>query len=412
MNRDQRIAAKIQSVEDARHFARKRLPASLFQTYEAGAGSNVTMDENERAFREVLFRPRAAVFHPSRDQSTRVLGYDLKLPVIASSVGMLALGHRDGEAGVAEAAGKAGTLTFISGATSTPIEKVLERATGPVFYQLYYFGGREASGAIIDRVKRAGVHGLILTVDTAAPVTARDRPYPERRSLPMSTGLKDALKFSPQVLTKFHWVKDFLAGGRQLPMAMALRPDGSPMSVFESFPYMYQQTPSWEDIPWIRQRWSGPLVIKGVLTAEDARRAVGLGADAVVVSNHGGNALDGALPTLRVLPEIVEAVGHRTEVLIDSGVRRGSDVLKALSIGAKAALIGRSYVYALMAAGEPGVERICQIYREHIDSAMAFLGIQSLRELDPSYVELPASWGYARDRLLALPSASEAVVAP
>lgn len=409
MRRDERIAAKIQSVEDARHFARKRLPASLFQTYEAGAGSNVTMDENERAFREVLFRPRAAVFHPQRDQSTRVLGYDLKLPVIASSVGMLALGHRDGEAGVAEAAGKAGTLTFVSGATSTPIEKVMERASGPVFYQLYYFGGREASGAIIERVKRAGVHGLVLTVDTAAPVTARDRPYPERRSLPMSTGLKDAVKFAPQLLTKVGWVKDFLASGRQLPMAMALRPDGTAMSVFESFPFMYQQTPAWEDIPWIRQRWSGPLVIKGVLTAEDARRAVELGADAIVVSNHGGNALDGALPTLRMLPEIVEAVGHRTEVLIDSGVRRGADALKAVALGAKAVLIGRAYVYALMAAGEPGVERIFSVFRDQIDSAMAFLGVQSLHELNASHVELPQAWGYTRDRLLASGQRAELV---
>lgn len=390
--RDVKTAARIQNFGDAEYFARKRLPAALFQTYEAGSGSNATAIANEQAFRDVMFRPNGNVFNASRDQRTTVLGHELSLPVIASSVGMLKLGHKDGEAGVAKAAGDAGTLTFTSGATAAPIEEVMARATGPVFYQLYYFGGRDASAAIIERVKRAGVAGLVLTVDTAAPVTAKERPYPQRRSLPLDTSLRETLKFAPQALSRPTWTADFLRGGRELKMPMSLRQDGAAMDVFESFPFMYQQTPDWKDIAWIREHFDGPLVVKGILTPEDARRAVDAGASAVVVSNHGGNALDGAMPTLKALPAVVAAVGDQTEVLLDSGVRRGSDVLKAMALGARAVLLGRAYVYALMAAGEPGVARMFELFRQQIDESLAFLGVRTPQELDPSFLDLPAGW--------------------
>lgn len=395
------IATKILSVDDARYFAKKRVPAGIFQMFEAGSGSNVTAEDNVKAFEAVRFRPRNAVFHPKHDISTTILGHRISMPAIVSSVGFLAVGHTDGEAGVAKAAGEAGTIQFVSGVTGTPIEKIMEQATGPVYYQLYYIGGRDASAPIIERVKRAGVSGLILTVDTPTIARPRDLPYPERRGVPYSINVKEAIKFLPQIWNKPAWTWDFIRAGFPEPkVAMGLRSDGTPMGLFEGIAEIYKETPKWEDIPWIRQHWDGPLVIKGILTVDDARRAVKEGADAIVISNHGGNVLDGSVSTLPVLTEIVEAVGDEIEVLIDSGVRRGTDVLKAVALGAKGVLLGRAYLYPLLAAGEPGVRHILQLFQQQIEEGLAFLGAQSIHELDPSFVELPAHWRQPRLREL------------
>ncbi len=398
---DEQVAARTQSVGDAHYFAERRVPKGIFQMFEAGSGSNVTMRENRRAFEEVMFRPRAAVFHRERDLRTSVLGHEISMPVIVSSVGFLSIGHQDGEAGVARAASAAGTIQFLSGVTNTPVEDVIAAASGPVFYQLYYIGGREASAPIIERAKAAGAAGLVIIADTATTARPRDRLYHERASVPVAVTPREAIRFAPQVLAKPRWGVEFLRGARRTGsleplMAMGLHPDRTPMKFFEAVGRIYEETPAWEDIPWIRGRWEGPLVIKGILTVEDARRAVDVGADAIVVSNHGGNVLDGSVPTLPVLPEIVEAVGDEIEVLMDSGVRRGVDVVKALALGAKAVLLGRAYVYALLAAGEPGVRHMLELFRQQIDEALAFLGVKSVDELDASYLELPPSWASAR----------------
>ncbi|MDP8908961.1 MAG: alpha-hydroxy-acid oxidizing protein [Chloroflexota bacterium] len=396
---DVKTAAKIESVADARDLAARRLPKGIFQMFEAGSGSNATMDENTQAFRDIMFRPRAAVFTEQRDLRTTVLGHELSMPAIVSSVGFLAVGHRDGEAGVARAAGDAGTIQFVSGVTNTPIEEIMAAASGPVFYQLYYIGGREASAPIIERVKRAGVSGLVLTVDTATVARPRDRHYSERAAVPTAINLREALRFAPQALAKPRWLGDYLRRGPIEPQVpMGLRADGTPMGMFEGIGKIYQQTPAWEDLAWIREHWDGPIVVKGILTAEDARRAVAEGVDAIVVSNHGGNVLDGSVPTLRVLPEIVDAVGDEIEVLMDSGVRRGTDVVKAVALGAKAVLLGRAYVYPLLAAGEPGVRRILELFRQQIDEALAFLGVQSIHDLDASFLDLPADWPQRQSR--------------
>ena len=398
---DEQVAARIQSVADAQFFAERRVPKGIFQMFEAGSGSNVTMRENQRAFEDVLFRPRAAVFHRERDLRTTVLGHEISMPVIVSSVGFLSIGHPDGEAGVARAAGAAGTIQFLSGVTNTPVEDVIEAASGPVFYQLYYIGGREASAAIIERAKAAGAAGLVIIADTATTARPRERLYSERASVPVAVTPREAIRFLPQVLAKPRWGLDFVRGARRTGsleplMAMGLHPDGTPTKFFEAVGRIYEETPAWEDIPWIRERWDGPLVIKGILTVEDARRAVDVGADAIVISNHGGNVLDGSVPTLPVLPEIVDAVGDDLEVLLDSGVRRGVDVVKALALGAKAVLLGRGYVYPLLAAGEPGVRHMLELFRQQIDEALAFLGVSSVHDLDPSYLQLPPGWTSAR----------------
>lgn len=396
---DVRTAAKIDSVADARDLAARRLPKGIFQMFEAGSGSNATMDENAQAFGDIMFRPRAAVSTQQRDLRTTVLGHEISMPAIVSSVGFLAVGHRDGEAGVARAAGDAGTIQFVSGVTNTPIEEIMAAASGPVFYQLYYIGGREASAPIIERVKQAGVSGLVLTVDTATVARPRDRHYSERAAVPTAINLREALRFAPQALARPRWLGDYLRRGPIEPQVpMGLRPDGTPMGMFEGIGKIYEQTPAWEDLAWIREHWDGPIVVKGILTAEDARRAVAEGVDAIVVSNHGGNVLDGSVPTLRVLPEIVAAVGDEIEVLMDSGVRRGTDVVKAVALGARAVLLGRAYVYPLLAAGEPGVRRILGLFRQQIDETLGFLGVQSIHDLDASFLDLPADWPQRRSR--------------
>jgi isopentenyl diphosphate isomerase/L-lactate dehydrogenase-like FMN-dependent dehydrogenase len=402
---DVTAAAKIGSVADARELAERRVPKGIFQMFEAGSGSNATMDENAQAFRDVMFRPRAAVSTARRDLRTSVVGHEIAMPAIVSSVGFLQVGHRDGEAGVARAAGDAGTIQFVSGVTNTPIEDIMAAASGPVFYQLYYIGGREASAPIIERAKRAGVSGLVLTVDTATIARPRDRRYSERASVPAAINARETLRFAPQALAKPRWLADYVRRGPLEPqVAMGLRPDGTPMGLFEGIEKIYQQTPTWDDIAWIREHWDGPIVVKGILTVEDARRAVSEGVDAIVVSNHGGNVLDGSVPTLRVLPEVVDAVGDEIEVLMDGGVRRGTDVVKAVALGAKAVLLGRAYVYPLLAAGEPGVRRILELFHQQIDEALAFLGVQSVQELDASLLDLPAGWPQRQSRRLAVSS--------
>lgn len=392
---DLRRAEVIQSVDDARELASRRVPTSIFQTMSGGTGSNVTFTENERAFRDVMFRPRGAQPRRDRDLSTTVLGHEISMPAIVSSIGGLKIAHMDGEIGVTRAAGRAGTIQFVSGVSTTPIEDIVAAAQGPVFYQVYYIGGREATAPIIERAAAAGVAGLVLTVDTAIASSRAELSYRKRAFSPSSLDTRSKLRLAPQLIRRPDYLFDYLrrSGGALEPkVAMALRPDGEAMGFWEGNKLLYDEIPTWEDIAWIRKRWNGPLVIKGLLTADDARRAVAEGAEAVVVSNHGGNMLDGSRPTLRALPEIVDAVGTDIEVLIDGGVRRGVDVVKAVALGARAVLLGRAYLYPLMAAGEPGVDRILQLFREQIEQAMAFLGVVSLDELDSSYLDLPFGW--------------------
>src|SRR5690625_3112540 len=395
---DRRVQ-KIQSVADAKDIARRRVPASVFQMFEAGSGSNTTAIRNEEVLSEVHFRPRNAVFKPHEDLSTTVLGHRISMPLIISSVGFLGVAHSDGEAGVARAAGEAGTIQFVSGVTNTPIEEIMANATGPVFYQLYYVGGRDASAPIIDRIKRAGVEGLVLTVDTPTVARPKDTLWTERRAVPADVSLKELAKFAPQVVTKLEWALDIArSNGVKMPdIEMALRANGSPMGFWEGIGKIYEETPTWEDLPWIRNHWDGPIILKGILTVEDAESAARECVDASVVSHHGGTALDGSVPTLPALPKIVDAVGDGVEVLFDSGVRRGTDVLKALSLGAKAALLGRGYVYPLMAAGEAGVHHILGLFRQQISEGLTFLGAESIHDLDPSYLSIPASWARLED---------------
>jgi len=384
------IASRILSVEDAEYLARRRLPKALAQLIEVG-DPTPAFGRNLAAFQDVSLRPRAAVFNRQRDLRASVLGNQIALPVIVAPTGNLRVLHPDGEPGVARAAGAAGTIQCVSTFTGHRIEDVASAATGPVFFQLYLVGGRENAEANIERARRAGCQALVITVDTAARPQAK-HSVRDRAFLPLAIDARTALRFLPQVIGKPEWLLDFVRDGMTIKVPMIRRADGTSMTFAEASEGLAVEIPVWEDLAWIQEQWKGPIVVKGLLRAEDARRAVDCGAAAIVVSNHGGHLLPATAPSLRVLPEVVDAVGDQVEVLLDSGIRRGADVVKAISLGARAVLIGRGYLWAHAAAGEAGVRRILEVFRDGIDSTLALIGCPSVSALDSSYVSVPGSW--------------------
>jgi len=382
-------ADRIRTVADAEYLASRRLPRFLYENYVAGSGAGITLRNNVEAFERVWFLPRAAVFDSSRDLSTTVLGKEISLPVILSSVGNLRMGHPDGEIGVARAAAQAGTVAIISTATGYSLEDIVAAGGRPIFFQLYYAGGRNGAEATIDRALRCQCEALVINVDSAARGFP-DRPLPGRVFEPTSLAISQILQVMPQLIGHLEWLWGFLRNGAPIGMPMVTGQRGESMSIFDLRDAIHEQPPTWADFKWIREQWKGPIVVKGILSAEDARRAMDVGAAAIVVSNHGGNRLDGSRPSLRALPEIVAAVGNQTEVWFDGGIRRGSDVVKALALGAKVVLMGRAYVFALMAAGEPGVRMMLTLFRREIDQTLALLGCPSIHAIDGSYVDVSA----------------------
>lgn len=342
----------------------------------------------------MLLKPLAGVFHPKPDISTRVFGHDIDTPIILSSVGALKIGHQDGELAATKAAGKFGTIQFLSGGSNTSIEETMRHATGPVYQQIYYIGGRDATAPTIERARDAGAAGIVVIADSAAPNTGREIPTARRAALPMQINVKEAIRFLPQFWNKPAWVKDLiLRGGLEVPpVATAKSANGQPMPFLEAAGAIYGQTPTFEDLPWIREIWDAPIIVKGVVSVESARKAVEYGATGIVVSNHGGNMLDGTIPTLRALPEIIEAVGDEIDVVVDGGIRHGTDVVKAMAMGAKAVSIGRAYVYGLLAAGYPGVVKMLELLTTETTSALTWLGKISIHDVDPESLVIPPHW--------------------
>ncbi|HKW26170.1 MAG TPA: alpha-hydroxy acid oxidase [Terriglobales bacterium] len=382
---------RVVKVEDLRRVAQRRVPRVVFDYLDGGADGEVTLRENCRAFEQVTFRPRHAVAVPACDLRTRVLGLDLALPFLLAPVGYSRVMHRDGECGAAHAAGKAGTGYILSTLSGHRLENVKAASTGPVCYQLYLLGGREAAKDAVGRARVAGCAALVVTIDTAV-AGLRERDVRNGMVELLGGNLFSKLPYISQVLTRPRWLLDFLLDGGVPPMANVILADGKPLPLIDVGAALAAAAVTWEDLRWLRQAWSGPIVVKGVLTAEDARRAVDEGAAAVVVSNHGGRQLDCVSPTLRALPEVVAAVGDKTDVLMDGGIRRGSDIVKAICLGARAVLIGRGYAYGLAAAGEAGVTRAIQILTADLERTLRLLGCASIRELDRSYVEVPPEW--------------------
>ncbi len=380
------------NIEDLRRAARRRLPRAVFDYIDGGADAEITLRANCRVFEEMAFRPRSAVATAACDIRTTVLGLPLALPILLAPVGSCRLFYPRGEEAAARAAGEAGTACILSTLSGSRLEDVKAASRGPVFYQLYLLGGRDVALATIERARQAGMSALVVTIDT--PVAGqRERDLRNGMKQLTGPGLWPKLPFLPQFLARPRWLAGFLRDGGLMNFPNVVLPEG-PMPYADVGVALEQSMTSWRDLKWIRDAWRGPIVVKGVHTADDARRAVDEGASAIVVSNHGGRQLDGVRPTLEVLPEAVEAAGGRTEVLLDGGIRRGSDVVKALCLGARAVLVGRAYAYGLGAAGGPGVARAIEILRSDLIRTMKLLGCGSLAELDASYVEAPArhSW--------------------
>ncbi|MGV9914680.1 alpha-hydroxy acid oxidase [Streptomyces tendae] len=392
------IESKIQSWDDARYFARRRMPEFLYRMFENGTGAAVTQRDYASVYGQIGFMPRAAVEFKERVQSTTLLGHPIDLPVVLQPVGGLRLGRPgEGEVAAARAAGAAGTITTISSFSNYPIEDITAAATGPVFYQLFFLGGRSNTERIIRRAKAAGCAALVVTVDIAAPAVPRERPYRERIYTPGGMGVREAIRTAPQMLGALSWFRDFARDGFPGQVPMFLGDDGRPLDIVPAVHRQLEQIPTWDDLKWIREVWDGPLVLKGILTVEDAVRARDEGVEAIVVSNHGGNHLDNGVPSIEMLPRIAEAVGSDLEIVLDGGVRRGTDVVKALALGARAVGIGRGYVFPLFAAGEQGVRHILGMYRTEIDHTLASLGCGNVADLDGSYVRVPSAWSASRD---------------
>ena len=386
-----RSEPRFHSVGHAQHLARRRVPRSVYRYIEGGTEDEYTVRANRAAFAEVTFNPRVAVLHEQRDLRTSVVGQSLALPVIVAPAGYIRLAHRDGEVGAARAAGAMGTAAGVSTLSYYPIEQVAAASSGPVWYQLYFAGGRAGAEIAIERAHAAGCRALIVTVDLAA-AAGRERAL-RGGVIPQRVTLRNALSYGPELLVRPRWLYGFARDGLRLDVPnVRVDRDGPPLSAAAASKSMRQHAPTWADFGWIRQQWSGPIIVKGILSRDDARRAVDSGADAIVVSNHGGNALDGTPATLGVLPRIVDAVGADVEVLVDGGFRRGVDVVKAIALGARAVLIGRAYIWGLAAGGSAGVERVLAQFRDGIDRTLALLGCPSVAALDRSYVDAPRSW--------------------
>ena len=371
--------------------ARRRVPRAVFDYLDGGAEDEWTLRENPRAFDDILFRPRAAVAFPQCNLSVHVVGHDLAFPAVLAPVGYSRLMHPLGELAAARVAGEAGTAYTLSTISGHKLEDVKAATKGPAWYQLYLLGGRAAAEAALDRARRAGFSALVMTVDTPVAGMRERDPRNGMKAL-LGNNPFAKLPYLPEILAHPRWLAGFLLDGGVPKLANVVIPGQGAMALTDVSSALAETAVSWNDLQWIRKVWDGPILVKGLLTGEDTRRAVDEGVAAVIVSNHGGRQLDSVYPAIRALPEVVAAANGRVEVLMDGGIRRGSDIVKAICLGARAVLIGRAYAYGLAAAGYPGVARALEILHADVDRTLRLLGCASLSALDSSYVDFPAHW--------------------
>jgi isopentenyl diphosphate isomerase/L-lactate dehydrogenase-like FMN-dependent dehydrogenase len=379
------------NIEDLRRLARRRLPKMVFDYLDGGAEGEVTLRENCRVFEDVIFRPRQAVSVDNCNLSARVLGQEIAFPALLAPVGYSRMMHPGGEVAAARAAGEFGTGYILSTVSGHRLEDVKAASRGPVWYQLYLIGGRPAAEAAIERIRAAGFSALVITIDTAMAGMRERDPRNGTRQL-LGPSLLEKIPFLPQMLVRPGWLSAFLRDGGTPKLENILQRDKTPMPLVDVTAALARAVVTWKDLEWLRKAWPGPILVKGVLTGDDARRAVAEGVAGIIVSNHGGRQLDGVSATLRALPEVVAAVGGQTEILMDGGIRRGGDIVKAICLGARAVLIGRGYAYGLAAAGHAGVARALTILREDVERTLRLLGCGSVAELNSSFVEIPDSW--------------------
>ncbi|WP_433046025.1 alpha-hydroxy acid oxidase [Dactylosporangium sp. CS-033363] len=372
------------TVEDYRRLARRRIPDMVWSYVDHGAEDQKTLLANRAAFDRYAFRRRVLTGNEATDLSTTVGGQRLDLPVLLAPLGSVGLSHWTGERGAAQAAERAGTVSIVSTASTYSFEEVAAATERDHFVQLYPWadprsGRHDLTLALIERARRAGYGAMFVTVDVAVP---GNREVEKRLGMGHPPIMTPGRVLNAAVKPRWWWnfMRYRRMSLRNLTEAAGAR--AAVDSVGAQLRMMRAEL-NWDDFAWVREQWKGPLFIKGVVDADDAERAVDLGADGVVVSNHGGRQLDGDVATLDALPAIAARVGGRAEVLLDGGIRRGSDVVKALCLGAKAVCIGRPYVYGLGAAGPAGAEHVVRILREEIARVMTLIGVADLKELEP-----------------------------
>jgi isopentenyl diphosphate isomerase/L-lactate dehydrogenase-like FMN-dependent dehydrogenase len=371
------------NVEDYRKRAEKRLPRSIFDLIDGGAEDEITLKRNRAGFEQISLVPRILANVEGRDQSVTVLGNRLEVPFLLAPTGGAKTCWPNGDVLAATGAHKCGTIFIVSTYTGSSLEEIAERAPGKKWFQLYIWRDRSLVKSLVDRAKAAGYEALVLTLDYPVPAL-RERDVRHSLVLPPKITFKNALESLLHPL----WVKRLMFSPSMSMGTLAIAPGVSGKDLKSTSALIKKNidpSVTWEDLKWFRSIWSGPLVLKGVLSPEDARQAASLGIDAIVVSNHGGRQLDAAISTIEILPEIVEAVNGKTEILMDGGIRRGSDIIKARALGAKAVLIGRPYLYGLAANGGPGVDAVLNILKTEVDRTMALLGISKLSDLNKSY---------------------------
>lgn len=378
--------AWFETVAIAQQRAKKRLPKSAYSSLISASEKGVSVSDNVEAFAELGFAPHVVGATEKREMATTVMGQDIPFPVIISPTGVQAV-HPDGEVAVARAAAARGTAMGLSSFASKPMEEVTA-VNDKIFFQIYWLGSRDAIAARMERARAAGAKGLILTTDWSFS-HGRDWGSPK---IPEQMDLKTMLKMSPEVITKPRWFLSFAKHLRppdlRVPNQGRLGEPGP--TFFEAYgEWMGTPPPTWEDVAWLREQWGGPFLLKGMVRVDDAKRAVDAGVSAITVSNHGGNNLDGTPAAIRCLPAIADAVGDQVEVLLDGGIRRGSDVVKAVALGARAVMIGRAYLWGLAANGQAGVENVLDILSGGIDSALRGLGKSSIHELTREDILVP-----------------------
>lgn len=361
------------SVDEAAAKARKFLPASLYAALEEGSEAGRTNAANVSAFGRVAFRPRAGVVTPGRDVSTTVLGKPVSMPVLLAPVGKVRIVHPDGAVGAARAAADAGVAAVATTACGHPLGYVA-RVGGRQWLQLGTWSSRAGAEALLSDASAAGFEALVVTLDCSVSPNA-----PVGR--PIKIDLHNARRYGPELTRRPGWFYRFIRDGMDLSLASVVSPPT---------PGSGPQRPQWDDFNWLRDAWPGPIIAKGVLSAEDAKRAAGYGLDALIVSNHGGKSLDSVPATLDALPEIVAAAGDDIEILLDGGIRHGTDVVVAVAMGAKAVLIGRPFLWGLAIDGQAGVSRILELFRDGINRTLGLLGCSSISEVDGSYLSAVA----------------------
>jgi L-lactate dehydrogenase (cytochrome) len=376
------------NIDDLRRRARRRLPRAVFDFIDGGAEDEYTLHRNHAAFARLTFRPRVLVDTGRRDQSTTVLGQRLSSPLILAPTGLCGMAAPRGEVLAARAATRTGTIFTLSSMSAVTIEDVMREVPGPHWFQLYVWRDRDLTRSLVERAAAAGYRAMVLTVDV--PVLGqRERDLRNGATIPPRITVRNAF----ETLQKVAWLAGMLRNPR-IDFVNVARPSQA-RGALALGPFVNSQfdpTVSWDDLTWFRSIWSGPLLLKGIMSAEDAKRALDHGVDGIVVSNHGGRQLDGLPAAIEVLPEIADAVASAVELILDGGVRRGTDVVKAIALGARACMIGRPYLYGLGAAGQAGVERALAILSAEIDRAQALLGLPTLADLDRSVVRAPAYW--------------------